>query len=369
MATDAHTPPPGTHIHAGALDGVAQQRECWLLVTSATQPRSGTGNALFGVAFKTAEALGQPVRILTDSAEAETAAKKTYSAYPGLRYSRTDLPVASPPFPPTALFHPLSHVEAHNAWKAIRAQWQLPASPTPYLCPKPYDSEGPTAHRLSEAMLEAERNTPSQMPKPRILLTLASPSSPVLTETLSGLTRLLDRMDGCSIMLCTSPRTAHADPQALRHFTHGLSAQLERARKNGKTVAFHQYDIASRTLLDRPGLPVPPDHTHIHTKNRYTRMLAHADAVIIAGDSWSMASEATLAGVPIYLAGFNHSLAFLSNAADRLGEDEAKRYKPIKELAAFVPGTHYTPLDATMRYVEECLDNIRHHEAQQAAHR
>ncbi len=356
---------------AGAERSAAVTRtpELWYYIQTPLQLKSGVGNSFFGYAYKIAQKLGAQMRVIAPDGELYQEARRIYKDY-DVSFARMDDPesmAALGASPPVVLCGGLERNQMRVWMQLKNALWPRQSVEVPIFADRPDDSNGPAAHRITFDMLDKARVDKgldnNDYPEPRLLVELASPDQGSLLRAIKAIDQVVARHPACSIMVSTSPRTANAPPVSLTAFFKNMQGVIDDARAEGKHVAYSQYNFGESVIHDAPCLPekeavvAARGEVRARVKNPYVTMLAHADAVVILGDSWSMASEAAMTGKPVYYEAYENRDEFHYNAHQRLGAEETQRYRPLSELGDFdVAATPtYTPCDATEYFVDDFL--------------
>jgi uncharacterized protein len=177
-------------------------------------------------------------------------------------------------------------------------------------------------HPLSPARLAAARAAPdariAALPGPRAAVLLGGPSG-AHSFGQSDLARLTQAAAaiakaGYSVMATPSRRTP---PQMIAALRAGL----------GDTPAF---------IWDGAGV------------NPYGQILAHADAILVTGDSVNMVGEATATGAPVYVfepSGGAGKIAGYIDALERLGA--------VRRFAGRIDPFAYAPIDSSLTIAQE----------------
>ena len=175
------------------------------------------------------------------------------------------------------------------------------------------------AHRLRPEVFVSARNAPDRrltaLPQPRVAMVLGGPGvnhsfEPIDIERLAGIASSI-AASGASLMVTPSRRTP---PAALAAIRTALAPALDAGR------AF---------IWDGQGT------------NPYTQILAHAQAIVVTGDSANMVGEAAATGAPVHVYEPTGGHAKVTRYLDRLVEVGA-----VRRWEGGLEHWTYTPLDS-----------------------
>ncbi len=181
-------------------------------------------------------------------------------------------------------------------------------------------------HGITQEILDQRRHAPLppivNLPKPRIAIILGDPTNKTFRPgktiklLVTGIRRLASQVGG--FMLTSSRRTPHRVMQAV-------------IEAIGDHPAWIHQDLSG-----------PPD------SNPYLDLLAHADGVVVTGDSHNMVSEALITGRPVSVFRPNGHSRKLAAFVDRLEQaGQVRRFD-----GRWYGDGRFTPVNATILIAE-----------------
>jgi hypothetical protein len=197
-------------------------------------------------------------------------------------------------------------------------------------------SEGFLAcHNLSQDMLAKAKNTLSEdilnKPRPHIMVCVAQPEDTEMKVALEQL-RSLAKNGGGTLFVTTSPRTEAKKLDRYRRIFDAIAADTGRSDCAVEFIDFQRVKDEG---------------------NPYLLLLSDADAHVIIGESYSMASEAMMTGKPIYYAS-----DLFEDEMGRIGDWlPAKDRERFRELGVdeTLPDTLWSSINTTEHFVEAAL--------------